>query len=96
MSAPLDFASISSGAGQAVGQGLQAQGQYAKTKEEKEELKRRILANLLNQAVQRDLSMYQATTAQEDRTSANQGDALQEMARGFADSLRSATLRGRV
>lgn len=83
----------------AVGEGadsaMQGASTYGAAKREAKEKKRQTLAELLKKALQRDLAMYRADVGHQDEMSAMQGDAMQQVARGFADSLRGATTQGR-
>jgi len=90
-----DWATVIQGAGQGAAEGFKSAGQGAATKAEAKELKRRTWADLLKNALKRDLAMYRADVGHQDEMSSMQGDALQQMARGFVDSLRGAQVRGR-
>lgn len=90
-----DWATVIQGVGQGASTGLQSAGQFQGTKEEAKELKRRTWADLLKNALRRDLAMYRADVGHQDEMSSMQGDALSQMARGFVDSLRGAQVRGR-
>jgi len=90
-----DWANVIHGAGKGAGEGFKTAGQYAATKADAKESKRRTLADLLKNALKRDLAMYRADVGHQDEMSSMQGDALQQMARGFVDSLRGAQVRGR-
>lgn len=90
-----DWATVIQGAGQGAAEGFKSAGQTAATKAEAEQLKRRTWADLLKNALKRDLAMYRADVGHQDEMSSMQGDALQQMARGFVDSLRGAQVRGR-
>ena len=84
-----DWASLIHGMGQGASEGLRSSTQYAQTKKDQKELKRRTYADLLKNALRRDLAMYRADTGHQNDMTNLQGDALQQVARGFSDSLRS-------
>jgi len=89
-----EWATVIQGAGQGASEGFKSAGQGAATKAEAKELKRRTYAELLKNALKRDLAMYRADTGHQNDMSSMQGDALQQVARGFVDSLRGIqTLR---
>lgn len=84
----MDWATVIQGAGQGAAEGFKSAGQGAATKAEAKELKRKTYAELLKNALKRDLAMYRADVGHQDDMRAMQGDALQQVARGFVDSLR--------
>lgn len=91
-----DWASVIQGVGQGTEDAFAAHAANVASKKEAKELKRRTLANLLKKALMRDLAMYKADVGHQDEMSDMQGDAMQQVARGFADSLRGATTQGRM
>ena len=90
-----DWATIIQGGAQGASQGFQSAAQTANTKEEAKEAKRRTLAELLRNSIKRDLSLFKAGTGHQNEMSDFQSQALQQIARGFVDSLRGATVTGR-
>ncbi len=86
-----DWASIISGAGQGVGSAMQGASAYATSKQEAKEAKRRTLANLLNQAMKRNQGMFRTGQEHQDDMNDFQSQAMQQMARGFVDSLQGST-----
>jgi hypothetical protein len=73
-----DWAEILKGGAQGASSALQGAAQYANTKEEAREAKRRTLAN---QDYQDEMNDFQS-------------QALQQVARGFVDALQGSTGRG--
>ena len=92
---PQDWASIIGGAGQGAAEGFRGAAQQANTKQELKEAKRKTFAELLRNALKRDLSMYRADVGHQDQMTSMSGDAMQQVARGFADSMRGITNRGK-
>jgi len=92
---PQDWTRIIEGAGSGASEGFRGAAQQANTKKELKESKRKTFAELLRNALKRDLSMYRADVGHQDQMTTMGGDAMQQMARGFADSMRGITNRGR-
>lgn len=90
-----DWATIIQGGAQGASQGFQSAAQYANTKDEAKEAKRRTLSELLKNSIKRDLSLFKAGTGHQNEMTDFQSQALQQIARGFVDSLRGATVTGR-
>ena len=88
---PRDWSEIISGAGNAAGSALQSNAAYANSKEEAKEAKRRSLANMLNQSLKRKRALNRASQEYNDEMNDYQSQALQEVARGFVDSLHGST-----
>ena len=86
-----DWASIISGIGQGAGSAMQGAAGLANSKKEAKEAKRRTLANMLTQALKRDQTLFGVGQEYSDDLNDYQSQALQQMARGFVDSLHGAT-----
>lgn len=86
-----DWAQIISGAGQGAGSAMQGSAQYANSKEEAKESKRRTLANMMTQAMKRNRSLFKADQDYQDEMNDFQTQALQQVARGFVDALQGST-----
>lgn len=91
---PGDWSTIISGAGEGAGRAMQGAAQYANTKEEAKEAKRRTLANLLNQAMKRNRALFKTGQEYSDEMNDTQTQALQQVARGFVQALQGSTGRG--
>ena len=90
---PSDWAQIISSAGQGAGAGMQSAAQYATTRKEAKESKRRTLANILNQAIQRNQNVFRSGQEHSDDMNDYQSQAMQQMARGFVNALQGSTQR---
>ena len=86
-----DWASIISGAGQGASQALQSASQYATSKQEAKEAKRRTLANMMNQAMKRNQNLFRVGQENSNDMNDFQSHALQVVARGFIESLKGST-----
>lgn len=86
-----DWATIISGAGQGAGSAMQGAAAYATSKREAQEAKRRTLANLLNQAMKRNQSLFRAGQEHGDEMNDFQAQAMQKVARGFVEALQGST-----
>lgn len=86
-----DWATIISGAGQGAGSAMQGAAAYASSKQEAKEAKRRTLANLLNQSMKRNQGLFRAGQEHGDEMNDFQTQAMQQIARGFIDSLQGST-----
>jgi hypothetical protein len=86
-----DWATIIEGAGSGASSAMQGYSQYANSKEEAKEAKRRTLANLLGQSMKRKRGLFNA--GQEHATEMNdyQSHAMQQVAQGFIQSLMGST-----
>ena len=89
-----DWAGIISGIGQGASSAMQGSSQYANTKQEATEAKRRTLANLMNQAMKRNQGLFRVGQEYDDEMNDFQSQALQQVARGFVDALQGSTGRG--
>ena len=83
-----DWAKIIGSAGKAAGKSMQDQSSAAQTKMAAKEKKRRTIANLLNQALKRKQSMFRAGQEYGGEMADTQSQALQNVAKGFIQSLR--------
>lgn len=88
-----DWSQIISGAGQGAGAAMQGASAYATSKDEAKEAKRRTLANLLNSALKRNQSLFQAGQDHSDDMNDYQSQAIQQVARGFVNALQGSTQR---
>lgn len=85
------WSQIISAAGQGAGQGMQGAAAYANSKKEAKEAKRRTLANLLSGAMKRNQNLFRMGQEHQDDMNDFQSQALQQMARGFVESLQGST-----
>lgn len=90
---PIDWARIISAAGEGAGSAMQGAAQYANSKSEAKEAKRRTLANLMNQSMKRNRGLFRKGQEYGDEMNDFQSQALQQVARGFVDSLQGSTGR---
>jgi hypothetical protein len=88
-----DWATIIRGAGEGGSSMLQGASAYATSKKEAKESKRRTIANLLNNALRRSYSMNQIGQEYSDEMADFRNQQLQQLARGFVDSLQGSTGR---
>jgi len=86
-----DWASIISGAGQGASSAMQGATAYATSKKEAKEVKRRTLANLMNQAMKRNQGLFRMRQEHQDDMNDYQSQAIQQVARGFVDALQGST-----
>lgn len=86
-----DWAQIISGVGQGAGAAMQGASAYATSKKEAMEAKRRTLANLLSQAQKRNQGLFRVGQEHSDEMNDFQTQAMQQMARGFVESLQGST-----
>ena len=91
---PGDWSQIIQGAGQGAGAAMQGAAQYANSKEEAKEAKRRTLANLMNNAMKRNRALYRTGQDYQNDMNDFQSQALQQVARGLVESLQGSTGRG--
>jgi len=89
-----DWTSIIKGGAEGAGNAMQSAAQYANTKEEIKEAKRRTLANLLNNSMKRNRGLFRKGQEHGDEMNDFQSQALQQVARGFVDALQGSTGRG--
>lgn len=88
-----DWSTIISGVGQGAGSAMQSASANAGSRAEAKEAKRRTLANLLNQALKRNQGLFRLGQDHSDDMNDFQSQAMQQVARGFADSLKGSTQR---
>ena len=91
---PIDWSRIIQGAGEGAGSAMQGAAQFANSKSEAKEAKRRTLANLLNQSMKRNRGLFRKGQEHGDEMNDYQSQALQQIARGFVESLQGSTGRG--
>lgn len=82
-----DYAQIISNLGQGASAALQANAAGQGSRKEAKEAKRRTYANLLNQALKRNQGLFRAGQEHSDEMSDYQSQALQQIARGFVESM---------
>ncbi len=85
---PMDIANIISGA--AV-----SSSKVIGSKREAKAAKKKTQADLLRSIMKRNLDLYRAQSGFSQDVVDYQNQALQEIARGFADSIKGTTIRGR-
>lgn len=85
-----DWASILSGAQEGASSALQGATAYANSKREAKEAKRRTLSNLMNRAMKRNQDLYRVNEENANEMTDYRSRALQEVAKGFIDSLRGS------
>lgn len=88
-----NWANIISAGGQGAASGLQGMSANASSKAEAKEAKRRTLANLLNSSLKRNRGLFRMGQEHMDDMNDFQSQALQQVARGFIDSLQGSTGR---
>lgn len=88
-----DWSTIISGAGQGANSAMQGGATSANSKKEAREVKRRTLANLLNSALKRNQGLLRVGQEYADDMNDYQSQAIQNVARGFVDSLQGSTGR---
>ena len=88
---PQDWAGIISGAGQGANSAMQGASSYATSKREAKEAKRRTLANLLSSSMRRNQGLFRAGQEHSDEMNDFQTQAMQRVARGFAEALQGST-----
>lgn len=81
------YANILSGASQGASSALKSSTEYANSKREAKEAKRRTLANLLNNAFNRNQKLFRAGQDYQDDLSDYKSQAMQQVARGFVEAL---------
>lgn len=86
-----DYAEIISGAGKGAGIGMQGAAANANSKAEAKEAKRRTLAGLLNNSQKRNRNLFKLGQEHSDEMNDFQSQAMQEIARGFVNSLKGST-----
>lgn len=86
-----DWSQIISGAGRGAGSAMQGATANATSKMEAKEAKRRTLANLLNQSLKRNQGLFRVGQEHSDEMSDFQSQAMQQVARGFVESLQGST-----
>lgn len=89
-----DWATVLAGVGQGAGTAMQGSASAANTRREAKESKRRTLANLMNNAMKRNQGLFRAGQEYSDEMNDFQSQALQQIARGFAEALHGSTGRG--
>jgi hypothetical protein len=90
-----DWTQIIAGVGQGAGSAIQGTYKSGQSKKEAKEAKKRTLANLLNSAMRRNQALFRAGQEYGDETSDYRAKSLQNVARGFVDSLHGAGSLGK-
>lgn len=85
-----DWSQIIAGGAQGAGSAMQSATAYANSKKEAKEAKRRTLANMLNQALKRNQGLGRMGQEHQDEMNDYQSQALQQIARGFSESLQGS------
>ena len=88
-----DWAQIIQGAGQGASGAMESMAKNANSRAEAKEAKRRTLANILSQAMKRNRSLNRVGQEYGDDMSDYKSQAIQQVARGFADTLQGSTRR---
>lgn len=88
-----NWATILSGAAQGASSGMQGMSANASSKKEAKEAKRRTMANLLNSSLKRNRGLFRMGQEHQDDMNDYQSNALQQVARGFIESLQGSTAR---
>lgn len=86
-----DWAQIIQGLGQGAGGAMQGMAANAGSRKEAKEAKRRTLANLLNNALNRNQNLYRRGQEHSNEMTDLQSQAIQQMARGFIENLKGTT-----
>ena len=86
-----DWATIIAGAGEGTKGALQGASQYATSKIEAKEAKRRTIANLLAQAMKRNRNLSRVGQEYGGEMSDYQSQALQQIANGFVQARKGIT-----
>jgi len=86
-----NWADIISGGAKGAGSAMEGATALAQSKKEAKEAKRRTLANLLNQSMNRNQKMFRVGQEYGDEMNDFQSHAMQEVARGFVEALHGST-----
>ena len=90
---PSDWAQIISSAGQGAGAGMQSAAQYATTRKEAKESKRRTLDLSFFPTSSKNQNVFRSGQEHSDDMNDYQSQAMQQMARGFVNALQGSTQR---
>jgi hypothetical protein len=90
---PENWATVIGGAGQGASNVLSSMGQSVSSRKEAKENKRRILAKLMTNAINRRLKMLQSGQEYENELGDIKQKHLQDVARGFVESFGGSTKR---
>lgn len=88
-----DWAKIFQGVQSGAEGGMNSAKQNQMSKRDVKEAKRRMMANLLNNALKRDRDMFEMSQDYGDTQTNFKNDALRQMARGFVGALQGSTGR---
>lgn len=88
-----DVSKILSSGSKGATNAMQSAASFATSKKEAKEAKRRTIANLLNQALKRNQSLFRLGQDYNDEMNEHQANAMQQAARGFTESLHGYTKR---
>ena len=87
-----DYAEILSGGSKGATSAMKSATSNATSKAEAREYKRRILADLVNNSKKRNRNLFKLGQEHSDEMNDFQTQAMQEIARGFVNSLRGSTV----
>lgn len=88
-----DWATVIQGAGQGAANVFNSMGQMVSSKREARESKRKTIAKLLNNALNRNFKLMRAGQEYSDEMNDFKAKQMQDIARGFVDSLSGSTRR---
>lgn len=83
-----DYSSIASGAGRGLAGALEGVSRRKSAKEDLKDAKRRRIAELLSNSMKRGSALQRAGSEQQDYLSDYKTQAMQDVARGFAEAFR--------
>lgn len=86
-----DWSQIMSSGAQGAGNAMQGNAQYANSKREAREAKRRTLANLVNKSRKRDQDLLRSQQNYSGEMSDYKTQAMQQLARGFVEALQGTS-----
>lgn len=87
---PEDISSIIGGLGEGTQRGLASTAEYAGSRREAAEVKRRTLANLLSRIMKRNQGLFKAGQEFSGGMGEYQSNLMQSLAKTFADTLRGS------
>jgi hypothetical protein len=86
-----DWTTILAGVGEGAQSATKGNAAHKQNKEDARQAKRRTLANLMNQAMRRNAALSRAGRENSDDLSDYKSQALQQVARGFVESMKGST-----
>lgn len=90
-----DYSKVLSSATEGAGSAMKGAAQFANTKSEAKEAKRRTLAKLMQNSMKRNRNLFKTGQEYNDDLNDTQSQSLQQVARGFVEALQGSTGRGR-